>query len=64
MKSSFEQNVIIAEAEARRFLARVKLWREKADKERMFVGCQYSAAVKRGSMDLSRSLTEVRKGNR
>ncbi len=56
----FEDSVRTAENEARRFLRRVKEWREEAGSE---FGNQHSAAIKRASMDLSRALVDVRKGN-
>lgn len=50
-----------AEAEARRFLKRVAAWR-KARKEPGTHPLE-SGAMKRASMDLSRSLTVLRRGD-
>ena len=62
--SDFKNRVTEAEAEARRFLARVKAWRLSGNMDGYITGCKHRGAVKRASMDLSRALTQVRKGER
>lgn len=51
-----------AEAEARRFLKRVEAWR-KAFNTAPGTHPKESGAMKRASMDLSRSLAELRRGD-
>lgn len=51
-----------AEAEARRFLKRVEAWR-KAFNAEPGTHPKESGAMKRASMDLSRSLAELRRGD-
>ena len=58
-----EAKVKAAEAEARRFLERAAAWR-KAEKERQtygYGGSKESGALRRASLDLTRSLAEMRK---
>ena len=48
--------------EAERFLDRAEAVRQKVMKDKYaFMGCKETAACKRASMDLSRSLAEIRK---
>ncbi len=58
---NFEDSVSTAENEARRFLRRIKEWREETQSD-SGPGKQ-KAAIKRASMDLSRALVDVRKGS-
>ena len=62
--TDFKARVTEAETEARRFLARVKEWRLNGVQDDYVSSCKRRGAVKRASMDLSRALTEVRKGER
>lgn len=62
--TDFKARVNDAEAEARRFLARVKAWRMNGSMDGYVTCCKHRGAVKRASMDLSRALTQVRKGDR
>jgi hypothetical protein len=56
-----EDSIRNAANEARRFLRRIRE-REESDTPDD-TGGQYVAAIKRASMDLSRALADVRKGN-
>lgn len=64
MSDTFKKRVTAAEAEARRFLDRVRAWRLNGVQDGFVTGCKHRGAIKRASMDLSRSLAEVRKGER
>ncbi|MBR0676649.1 hypothetical protein GXW77_10725 [Roseomonas alkaliterrae] len=55
------QRVAEAEAEARRFLKRVAQW--KAARKEPGTHPRESGAMKRASMDLSRALATLRKGD-
>lgn len=51
-----------AEAEAKRFLKKIRALKIRAKTDsRVFFGCAETAAVRRSSMDLSRSLSKLRK---
>ncbi len=56
------KNVIKVEKEAIEVLKRVKAVKEKykTDKDYMFFGCKETASLKRKSMDLTRTLSELR----
>lgn len=58
---TLDEKINTAANEARRFLRRIRE-REESDVPDDTAG-QYVAAIKRSSMDLSRALVEVRKGN-
>lgn len=62
--TDFKARVTEAEAEARRFLVRVRDWRLNGVQDDYVSSCKRRGAVKRASMDLSRALTQVRKGDR
>jgi hypothetical protein len=52
-----------AEAEAKRFLEKVKAVKSRAKEERLIflTGCRETGALRRASMDLSNALVELRK---
>jgi len=56
-------SVRAAENEARRFLRRVREWQDSGTVDDCSLGGQYTAAIKRASMDLSRALADIRKTN-
>jgi hypothetical protein len=57
-----DEKIAAAEAEAKRFLKRVKEYKEriKADKYAIY-GSREGGALKRSSLDLSRSLADMRR---
>lgn len=56
------KKVELAEREAKRFLEKVKELKKRAKIDiYAFHGCKETGSVKRSSMDLSRSLSELRK---
>lgn len=58
------ERIAMAEEEAKRFLGRLRLYKAKLKEDNMaHCGCKESGALKRTSMDLSRALSELRKGN-
>lgn len=58
--------IIAAEVEAKKFLEKVKIVRQRAkdDKYLFIVGCKESADMRRKSMDLTRALANMRKPGR
>jgi hypothetical protein len=61
-----KETILEAEAEAKRFLARLKELKEtegyKTEYSKFSIaGCTESGAVRRASMDLSRALSKLRK---
>lgn len=63
MPNTLEDRVAQAENEAKRFLRRVREWRETTEGGAAYPCGKATATVKRASMDLTRALVEVRKGN-
>lgn len=56
------EKIFAAEEEAKRFLAKAKAARERAQNDEFFFfGCKESASLKRQSMELSNALVELRK---
>ena len=58
------KKIDIAVKEANRFIAKAFLWKRRIvhDELASISGCKEGGAAKRASMDLSRSLAELRKG--
>ncbi len=58
------EKLLEAKSEAERFLKKVEKLEERANTDTYaFWGCKESGDVRRSSMDLSRSLSELRKPN-
>ena len=56
------QTILVAEEEAKQFLAKAKKARERAQNDKyFFFGCKESASLRRQSMELSQALVELRK---
>ena len=65
MSTLRRMDVADAETKARRFLARVKKWNEKFSYENSVpCGCKESGAMRRSSMELTRSLARLRSSGR
>ena len=54
----FNEKVKAAETEAKRFLDRINAYREAGESN---CGCKESASIRRSSMDLTRSLADLRR---
>ena len=64
MATTYDERIATAKAEAKRFLARVAEYEGARDgKGRGWSTVSESGALKRSSMDLTRALADLRKGN-
>jgi hypothetical protein len=61
--TTLDERIDIATNEAKRFLRRVREHRETTESGECYPTGSTVAAVKRASMDLSRALADLRKGN-
>jgi hypothetical protein len=62
MQNDFDDCVEAAAAEAKRFLARVAAWQKRCKEDpEMKYGTKESGAINRASLDLSRSLADLRR---